>query len=201
MDNTPDTKTRILDAAIDLIEANGERSLRMRDVAAAVGIAEPTIYHYFPDRDSLVVAAHARRYRRELSVTVDPFLPAVQTCESKEEFVKILQSVYHHSFEPGRTSVRATRAEVVGTSFRLEKLRTEVSVAMMESLAPSIEALKLAQSRGWMRTDIDPEAFAIFNLSLISSCIFPEIQNNPDLLAKWEELAISAITAVLSGPS
>ena len=201
MDNTPDTKTRILDAAIDLIEANGERALRMRDVAAVVGIAEPTIYHYFPDRDSLVVAAHARRYRRELSVTVDPFLPAVQTCESKEEFVKILQSVYHHSFEPGRTSVRATRAEVVGTSFRLEKLRTEVSVAMMESLAPSIEALKLAQSRGWMRTDIDPEAFAIFNLSLISSCIFPEIQNNHDLLAKWEELAISAITAVLSGPS
>ena len=201
MDNTPDTKTRILDAAIDLIEANGERALRMRDVAAAVGIAEPTIYHYFPDRDSLVVAAHARRYRRELSVTVDPFLPAVQTCTSKEEFVKILQSVYHHSFEPGRTSVRATRAEVVGTSFRLEKLRAEVSVAMMESLSPSIEALKLAQSRGWMRTDIDPEAFAIFNLSLISSCIFPEIQNNPDLLAKWEELAISAITAVLSGPS
>ena len=201
MDNTPNTKTRILDAAIDLIEANGERALRMRDVAAVVGIAEPTIYHYFPDRDSLVVAAHARRYRRELSVTVDPFLPAVQTCASKEEFVKILQSVYHHSFEPGRTSVRATRAEVVGTSFRLEKLRTEVSVAMMESLAPSIEALKLAQSRGWLRTDIDPEAFAIFNLSLISSCIFPEIQNNPELLTKWQELAISTVTTFICDPA
>ena len=201
MENTPNTKTRILDAAIDLIEANGERALRMRDVAAVVGIAEPTIYHYFPDRDSLVVAAHARRYRRELSVTVDPFLPAVQTCTSKEEFVKILQSVYHHSFEPGRTSVRATRAEVVGASFRLEKLRAEVSVAMMESLSPTIEALKLAQSRGWLRTDIDPEAFAIFNLSLISSCIFPEIQNNPELLTKWQELAISTVTAFLCNPA
>ena len=201
MDGPSDTKARLLDAAIDLIESKGERALRLRDVAAAVGIAEPTIYHYFPNREALIAASHARRYRRELATTVDPFLPAVKKCRSREEFIGILQSVYLHSFEPGRAEVRATRVEVVGAAFRREALRAEVSQAMMESLGPSIEGVRYAQSQGWMRADIDPEAFAVFNLSLISSCIFPELQNNPDLLSKWEVLAIEAVTGLVARES
>lgn len=198
MSETLDTRTRLLEAAIRLIEANGERALRLRDVAAVVGVKEPTIYYYFPDREALVVAAHALRYRQELSVTLDPFLPAVEACSTKEEFIKILHSVYHNSFKPERTPVRATRAEIVGSSFRLKNLQSEVSATMRESLIASVEALKIAQSRGWIRRDIDPEAFAFFNLSLISSCIFPEIQNDPELLSKWQKLAIEAASLLIS---
>ena len=70
---------------------------------------------------------------------------------------------------------------------------------MLKSLEPVIESLAIARERGWLRSDIDIEAFALLNLSIISSRIFPEIQDNPDLLAKWDELAIRAVTALLSG--
>jgi AcrR family transcriptional regulator len=192
-------RLQILDAAVRLIEEKGERALRLRDVAASVGIAEPTLYHYFPNRDALVVAAHAQRYRTELAVTVEPFLPAVQDCKSKEEFITILQSVFVHSFNPERAPIRATRAEVIGSAYRRESLRREVSEAMMDSLAATIEALKLAQSRGWLRNDVDPRAFAIFNLSLISGLIFPEIQSDDSLLDQWKRLAIEAATALATG--
>ena len=194
-------RLQILDAAVRLIEEKGERALRLRDVAASAGIAEPTLYHYFPNRDALVVAAHARRYRTELAATVDPFLPAVRECESKEDFIRIFQSVFLFSFNPQRAAMRATRAEVVGSAFRREGLRREVSEAMMDSLAPTIEAVQFAQSRGWMRSDIDPRAFAIFNLSLISSCIFPEVQSDEALLDQWKRLAIEAATALVTGES
>jgi hypothetical protein len=70
---------------------------------------------------------------------------------------------------------------------------------MMDSLAATIEALKLAQSRGWLRNDVDPRAFAIFNLSLISGLIFPEIQSDDSLLDQWKRLAIEAATALATG--
>ena len=121
--STPlDTRTRLLDAAVQIIAKDGERALRLRDVARSVGISEPTIYHYFPDRDSLIVAALARRYEGELAETVNPFVPAVQKCQSKAQFISILQSVYHDSFRPDRTVIRITRAEVVTSAFHREQL-------------------------------------------------------------------------------
>ena len=68
----------------------------------------------------------------------------------------------------------------------------------MESLGPSIEALQIAKDRGWLRPDIDIHAFAFLNLSLISSRIFPEIQGDPDLLAKWDDLAFSAVKSLIT---
>ena len=191
-------KTRILDEAVRIISSHGERALRLRDVARAIGISEPTLYHYFDNRDSLVVAALAHRYRNELSATIDPFVPAVRNCTSKPEFITILQKVYTDSFRPERTAIRMTRAEVVTSAFVRETLRHEIKSIMMESIAPSIEALQVASDRGWLPAEIDIRAFALLNLSLISGRIFPEIQDDPDLLAKWDALAISAVTALIS---
>jgi AcrR family transcriptional regulator len=192
-----DTRSRILHSAIDIIQAEGERSLRLRSVAAAVGISEPTLYHYFANREALITAAHAERYRLELSTTVDPFLPAVMKCQTREQFIKIVQDVFIQSFKPGRNLIRATRAEIVGASIHREELRAEVSKVMRESLHPTIEALEFAQSRGWLSTDIDPETFAFLNLSLLSGAIFPEVQDDPQLLEKWHSLAIRTITTLL----
>ena len=169
-------RIRILDEAVRIISSQGERSLRLRDIARGIGISEPTLYHYFDNRDSLVVAALAHRYRQELSATIDPFVPAVRKCTSKPEFIAILQKVYTDSFRPERTAIRMTRAEVVTSAFVRESLRDEIKSIMMESLAPSIEALQIARERGWLPSGIDVRAFALLNLSLISGRIFPEIQ-------------------------
>ena len=189
---------RVLDAAVSIIEKSGERALRMRQVAQLAGIAEPTLYHYFKSREDLIVAAHARRYRTELSVTVDPFLDAVRRCESAEQFISIVLAVYENSFRPERVSVRATRAEVVGAAHRRDGLRLEVRDAMQQSLAPTIEALNFAQAKGWLRRDIDTTAFAYFNLALVSGMVFPEIQGDTNLMENWMKIARATLTAFLA---
>ena len=168
----------------------------MRSVADAVGISEPTLYHYFKNRDALVVAAHAQRYRAELAGTVDELLPAVETSTSKEEFLAILEAVYQRAYNPERAGIRATRAEIIGSAWRREELRVEVATAMLDSLTNSVAALRVAQSRGWLADDIDPQAFAIFNLSLMSGLLFPEIQQNDALLRDWKKLALEAVMAI-----
>jgi AcrR family transcriptional regulator len=191
-------RTRILDEAVRIIAVQGERSLRLRDLARGIGISEPTLYHYFENRDSLVVAALAHRYRIELSETIDPFVPAVRKCTTQAEFMSVFHKVYRDSIAPGRMAVRMTRAEVVASAFTRESLRVEIKEIMMESLGPSIEALQIAKDRGWLRPDIDIHAFAFLNLSLISSRIFPEIQGDPDLLAQWDDLAFSAVKSLIT---
>lgn len=197
MVDTPEMPQRILEATIARIEASGERSLRLREIAGAVGIAEPTLYHYFPNRESLIVAAQARRLRLSLAITIDPFLVAVRECRSRNDFLDVLLSVYRHSYQPERAIVRAVRAEIVGNSFQHESLHRHVVSAIREALAESVEALDYAKEQGWLHDHTDTAAFAMFNLSLISGLVFPEVYGDEGVLEGWKVLAQEAVTALV----
>lgn len=198
MADTPDMPRKILEATIARIEDSGERSVRLREIAKAVGIAEPTLYHYFPNRESLIVAAQARRLRLSLAITIDPFLAAVRHCRSRDEFLDVLLGVYRHSYQPERAIVRAVRAEIVGNSFQHGNLHREVADAIGEALTESINALDFAKEQGWLPAHTDTAAFAMFNLSLISSLIFPEVYGDDSILEGWKVLAQEAITALVT---
>lgn len=51
-----DTRTRILDAAWELVRAQGAAGVRMQDVAGAVGVSRQLVYVHFRDRAGLLVA-------------------------------------------------------------------------------------------------------------------------------------------------
>ncbi len=64
-------RLQILDAARELIEANGEESITLRQVARKVEHSAATIYLYFPDKRTLVAelcaldfAAHSRLFKQ-----------------------------------------------------------------------------------------------------------------------------------------
>lgn len=192
---------RILDAAIELIEQGGEAAVRLRAIAKKVGITEPTLYHYFTDREELIVSAHARRLKVNLATTIDPFLAAIRSCTSQEEFLEVLLGVYYHSYQPDRVHVREVRAELIGASIQRERLRKEVINELNSSLEEAANAIEFAKEQGWVRPDIDARAFALFNLSLISSLVYPEIQNDEVLLTDWKQLALEAISSIVMNRS
>ena len=53
-------RSSILDAAEALFLQNGLESTRMIDIAAQAGITKVTLYRYFPNRDVIALAIHAR---------------------------------------------------------------------------------------------------------------------------------------------
>lgn len=64
-----DTRTRILDVAQDLIQRRGINGMSFQDVADAVGIRKPSLYHHFKNKDTLIEAL-LERYRRDFSAAV-----------------------------------------------------------------------------------------------------------------------------------
>jgi len=49
-----DLKAALIEAAINLVRANGPDHLSLRAVAEQVGVSPSAVYHYFPDKDSLI---------------------------------------------------------------------------------------------------------------------------------------------------
>ena len=49
-----DLQAALLEAAVNLVRANGPDHLSLRAVAEQVGVSPSAVYHYFPDKDSLI---------------------------------------------------------------------------------------------------------------------------------------------------
>jgi len=58
----PKSKTDILDLAIPLFAQSGYASVSMRDIASAVGIRAASLYHHFPDKQTLYLQAMTRAF-------------------------------------------------------------------------------------------------------------------------------------------
>jgi len=60
------TRARIVEAAADLLYAHGVERTSLDDVMAASGVSKSQLYHYFADKDALVLAVIARQTERVL---------------------------------------------------------------------------------------------------------------------------------------
>src|SRR5512135_199003 len=60
------TRARIVEAAADLIYAHGVERTSLDDVMATTGVSKSQLYHYFADKDALVLAVIAKQTERVL---------------------------------------------------------------------------------------------------------------------------------------
>jgi TetR/AcrR family transcriptional repressor of nem operon len=72
------TRARIVEAAADLIYAQGVDRTSLDDVMAASGVSKSQLYHYFADKDALVLEVIARQTERVLDAQ-QPHLDALDS--------------------------------------------------------------------------------------------------------------------------
>lgn len=84
-----DTRSRILDAAIGMMDAGGEASVRVAVIAQKLDIAEPSIYHHFTNRAALVEAAYVEWYWRCLKIQV-PMETVMALVNTREEYIRAI---------------------------------------------------------------------------------------------------------------
>ncbi len=88
-----ETRTRILDATVQMLEKHGGRGVRMGDIAKAAGISRQAVYLHFASRTELLVAA--TRYLDEI-LDVDSRLAASRAATSGVERLALYIECWGH---------------------------------------------------------------------------------------------------------
>ncbi|HSS97391.1 MAG TPA: TetR/AcrR family transcriptional regulator [Terriglobales bacterium] len=70
MKESSDTRTRILDAAQDLIQRIGANAMSYQHISEAVGIRKASIHHHFPKKEDLLEAT-IQRYSGQFFIWLD----------------------------------------------------------------------------------------------------------------------------------
>lgn len=194
-----DTRARLLAAAIEVLESDGEVAVRVRAVSARAGVSYASLYHFFQDREGLIVAAQAERFRRSLMETLPPLRVAIEACTSRDELRAIIEAGLRGMWSAARADVRRARMESLAAAVsrpRLAALLRDVQHDYNEAVAA---ALVEPRRRGWVRDDIDLEMFAAWALGVTTGRVFVEMDEDRSDAEAWNRIAVEAIFGILQG--
>ena len=169
------TMDRIVEVTVAAIEAGGEPSLRVNDIARDSGVSVATLYHYFGDREGLVVAARLKQYEGATGIYLDDFASAADAATNAAEFAAVVRAFFERATSDASRIMRFTRAEIIGSSRTRPQLADSLR-AVQEGLVESLtDVFARAQERGFMSTDFRPRDVVEFSLVLHIGSILPDL--------------------------
>ncbi len=191
-----DTRAKLLNATIDAISSGGEGSVRVSSVAAEVGVREPSVYHFFKNREALVEAAQIERYRRSYAEMMVPFEAAALMADSWDDFERSVRKIFAAIYTPARAEVRSIRMNVMGaaqTSPAIAAAVNEINLENTESLA---RVMTFGQEKGWVTKDLDAMALAYWGIGQINGRVMAEMNPAEVDLEAWNKVSIEAVLAI-----
>jgi len=193
------TRQRLIEAADALIEERGAHRLRLRDVASAVGIQEPSIYKFFANKDALVVATSVVRFQRGLLDLANVFAASVSAAPDKAAFHDVVRRILAATTTEERTQFRSRRFNVLGMAQARPELAEQLVEAQHEANVALGEALTIAGERGWIRTDVDTTVLAGWLIALINARVLLELNPAQPHAETWDQLTVAAVLHTLEG--
>ena len=199
MTDVSDTRTRILEAAMSVIEDTGEGALRVQKIAEAVGVREPSVYHFFKNREELVEAAHIERYRRSHLEMVQPFQAGAALADNAEDFRRIVKKILSLVYAAEREHIRSTRMSVLGAAQTSPMIAEAIRQINFEVSSKVADVLASAQEKNWIRKEVDPLAAAYWINGQILGRVMAEMDKDQVDLDKWNQISETAVLYFLFG--
>jgi AcrR family transcriptional regulator len=193
------TRSRILNAAIEMMDAGGESSVRLGAIAEALGIKEPSIYHHFTNRTELVNAAYVEWYWQSLKTDI-PVEAMMALVDTQEDYVRAFRKTMEWSYRPDRHHARAIRLSVLGAAQRNPELADAVNEINKKFLATVADSVLFAQQKGWLRADLDPMATAYWLHGQIVGRAVAEMDPGHVDLAQWDKVSFEAVLGLMLSP-
>jgi len=199
MEIAESTKSRILNAAIAMMDEGGESAVRLGAIAENLGIKEPSIYHHFTNRTELINAAYVEWYWQCLKTDI-PVEAMMVLVETKEDYVRAIRKSMEWSYQPERHHARAIRLSVLGAAQRNPELVVAINDINKKFLATIADAALVAQQKGWFRTDLEPMAIAYWLHGQIIGRTVAEMDPGHVDLAQWDKVSFEAVLGMILAP-
>jgi TetR/AcrR family transcriptional regulator, cholesterol catabolism regulator len=191
-----DTRERLIEAAITIIETDGEQGLRLSQVAEAVGIATPSIFHFFTDREDLIEAALAEMYWRVLAYGSGYTLSLAPSTTTAAEFEDLIRTSLAAVTDESFAHRRAMRTSVLGAAVNRPNLKARIVDMHRRNIHNLVEVIEIGRAKGFIQPAFDPTMIAMFFTSALTGRYYPEI--DPDAnLTEWDAILFETVRHLL----
>jgi len=181
------------------IAENGEGAVRVQKIAESVGVREPSVYHFFKNREALVEAAHIEMYRRSHVAMVEPFQAGAALADNAEDFQRIVKKILSLIYTAEREHIRSTRMSVLGAAQTSPTIAEAIKQVNFDVFSRIADVLATAQEKNWIRKEVDPLAAAYWINGQILGRVMAEMDKDRVDLDKWNQVSETAVLYFLFG--
>jgi AcrR family transcriptional regulator len=193
-----DTRSRILDLAVAAIDIGGEAAIRVNHIVSEAGVTPPVLYHYFGNRDGLVIAAQVARYSRRSLGDIERIGAAVDRCTSAEELRQVLVVTWSRSLAE-RAENRWMRIGALGSAYARPELEAALAKAQDQIIIELARALEPGRERGWFRPGIDLVSTVAWHHSVLIGRVHIERGETAVDPGEWDRLTLEALESAFFG--
>jgi AcrR family transcriptional regulator len=191
------TGRRILNRVIQHLDTESEGTLRLREIAHEESLSETVIHRHFGSREGLLTAAHTERFREYVPYEPSRFAQIVYGCTTAEEFNTIFRVMIRIRLGRENFMKRRRRLNVLAAITGRPELASSLVRIMHDEALGYADALAEAQSKHWIRDDVDTLAFARWLTSMEVSQVLLEMNEIGTDLTSWTDMVIDFSTALL----
>lgn len=173
------TRERILNAAVETINATGEESLRVVEVANMAGVTQGMVTYHFRTRSQLVTEAHLRRYGDAMADDVSAAAAGAGASTTRKQLEQLIASLTTALLDPARMPARLARAGVIAYSANAPELAAHVQQAHTTLIDELALVVTRAQSAGLARSDLSPRAVATMIASYSFGLVLSQFDEHP----------------------
>lgn len=164
-------RTEILHAALETVREQGYHATTLDDIAERLGIRKAALYHYFPDKDSILYSCH-----KESLAELDRLIQDSGTCcaSNRERLAYLIREhvrVMTEKLEGSPLAFEVTalsperRAEIIAGRDRYERTLREVVASGVKQgefreVDPKIAVFAILGAINWVARWYDPHGAA-----------------------------------------
>jgi TetR/AcrR family fatty acid metabolism transcriptional regulator len=146
----PEKRRAILHAAVRVFAEKGYHGCRIADVARAANVAYGLVYHYFRNKEELLESVFAEQW----AILVNAIRAIDEGPGSAPEKISAIFGFVFDVYKTAPSAVRVLILEVTRTPDALRAGSTRETFEKAVHLVADV--LRQGQSRGELRTDLDP---------------------------------------------
>ncbi|CAM4458715.1 TetR family transcriptional regulator [Paenibacillus macerans] len=163
-----DTRTRVLDAAMEVFARHGYAKAAMDQVAAEAGFTKSAIYWHFANKSELYLAICERNLRQQ-----EQLLPAqIEAIARAEDKVRALTDWLKGQLAACMvTPDRPMLFFEFLTSSRNPEVQDKIRGLFAGFYAKVAELLRDCQTQGWLRGDIDPGSLTLYTQTVMNGIV------------------------------
>jgi AcrR family transcriptional regulator len=182
------TRERLLLTTVELMDTENPEKVGVEMVLEKSGISKGSLYHHFEDFPALIEAALVYRFHRVVDSSIALIANTVATATTREEFFADMEKVTAITHSREMTAIRFERARALGHAGTSERFREALGVEQQRLTLAFADLVREAQNQGWVTTDIDPMATAVFIQAYTIGKLIDEVTAEPVDEQEWLKL-------------
>lgn len=187
------TVSTVIEATIRAIEAGGEASVRIDEILSQTGISKGSLYHHFGGREGLIAAARVTQFSRFVAEDATNIRDALTQTSTYGEFIEAASSLVRIGSGIEREQARLNRLSVIASSYGRPELRESLALQQHIHTETIADAVRYGQKMGWVRTDVDARAIAVFVQGYNLARVLLDIDTEPVSTSDWEQVVRVAL--------